>query len=569
MSNGAKCRMKENFMKFASYKENVWKLMEDMNDAFMIADEQQRILVVNSAFEEITGYQFEEVEEKTPRILKSGMTPKHVYDEMWQSLREKGTWTGELINRRKNADIYYSFMTITRIDMHDCKGCFYIAIIRDVTERKKFENKVTRLAYYDSLTELPKREKFEEFLNIEIAKKQEQNGNMALLFLDINRFKLINDSLGHHRGDVIIQLLAKRLCEALGEEAIIGRFGGDEFLILIKDLDRHIEEYVQTIFDAISKYPVNIDDQWIYLNVSMGISLFPDHTTDGQALIKYADIALTYAKDDQQNRHEYYRDTMRDGTYHEFVLGNELRRALKNEEFQVYYQLQCDVKSGEPYGVEALVRWSHPEKGNVPPGEFLSTAEAVGVIADIDEYVLQKSLQQVQQWREDGHGHLQLSVNVSQQQFERYNFMEIVADALEKSRIDPTYVTLEITETTMLTQVHYATEKLEALKELGVNIAIDDFGTGYSSLRQLQLLPIDILKIDRSFVKDSDGQDHDASMVRTIINLANNLDCQVICEGVETNEQLTFIKNENCDYAQGYLFNRPQPANDVTKRLTE
>ncbi|MBB5174615.1 putative bifunctional diguanylate cyclase/phosphodiesterase [Texcoconibacillus texcoconensis] len=565
-----KKNLRKNILNLINEKDNIYQMLHNMNDGLIVTDGKERIIAINPAFERITGYSSEEVQYFTPRILQSGLTPSTVYQDMWQTLKEKGTWTGELVNRRKNGDIYHSFMTMTRIENVNENEIFYIGIVRDITERKKIEQTANELTHYDELTRLPNRRHFEMIATNESEEAKKQNRPIALLFLNIDSFKVINDSIGHHHGDVLLQIVAQKLQEIVGDDGVIARFSGDEFLILLTNIHKKedITPRIDQIHAEISEGPINIANQSVHVKFNIGISIYPYHAIEVKTLMKHAHIALSHAKSDNQNDYRYFDQIMSGDAYEQFTIANELHDAIENDELIPFYQIKYDIKNNKTYGVEALVRWEHPKRGMLSPKDFISIAEATGLIADIDSMVLKKALHQAQTWRQTIAPDLHVSVNISQQQFEQKQFTNTITQALNETGIDPSAVILEVTESVALTHVNDADEKLQQLRQLGVNIAIDDFGTGYSSLHQIKSLPIDMIKIDRSFIKESNGQDQDAAIVRTIIALANNLGCQVTCEGIEENEQLTFIKNERCDYAQGYLFNRPQPANDVTKLLT-
>lgn len=559
----------EHFKKFFSDLENIVQLFIHSNDGLIVTDYKNRILLANPAFLRITGYSFEEVYMQNPKMFKSGKTERSVFFNMWQSLLKNGTWTGEVINRRKNGEIYYSYVTITYIKKEREEDSYYIAINRDVTARRRASEKIRYLAQHDTLTDLPNRTYFLKLCAeyMEHAKRFHQR--MAMLFIDLDRFKLINDTLGHFQGDIVLKEIASRLHDIFGKNSVISRFGGDEFTVLLPDgsTEKRVKEYIYKFFDNLKKYPVILQDKEYFLTASIGVSFFPDHGDDPEKLVQNADTAMYSCKDESKNNFQFYTYSMKEGAYKQLLLSNHLQKALQENQFVLFYQLQMDLKKEKPYGLEALIRWDHPVKGIVPPSEFLYEAEELGVMDEIDNWVMVEAMRQMKKWHENGYDDLTISVNISKKQFEQKDFVQIVEKALKETGIDPKFVCLEITENIALTQTKAALDKLTALKNLGVKIALDDFGSGYSSLNQLVNFPIDILKIDQSFLKKSDGKDKNAALIKTIIQISRHLDFSVVCEGVETETQLHFIQKEGCDVAQGYWFEKPVPKKQIEALL--
>lgn len=550
--------MREYVEKFAVDHENVWKLFNHMNDGLIIANSKRQIIAANPAFQKITGYDYEELFLKNPRILQSGRTPPSIFKEMWESITKSGTWTGELINRRKNGKHYWSFITITEIKKKNTKDTYYIGIIRDITTRKLDEEKISYLAFNDHLTGLPNRVRFKQLLTEQIKHHKKTHEQLAVIFFDLDRFKIINDTFGHHHGDEILKGVAARLKEIIGNSGIVGRFGSDEFIIMLPYIQsiKPITDVTAKIFKKFTELPIRCTGRELFITTSMGISLYPEHGHDTNTLIKNADIAMYSSKDEGRNNYHFYEPTMSESKYEQLAIETDLHRALENDEFKVFYQLQIDVETKRPYGVEALIRWFHPERGLVAPNEFLAVAEEMGLIIEIDDWVMKKACEQVKKWNDQG-ANLQLSVNISRKQFERNRFVDVVKKTIRETGIHPNQLMLEITENMAIINVEAAIQKLQTLKDLGVHFSLDDFGTGYSSLSQLKRFPIDTLKIDQSFVKNSNGNDKDAAIVKLIIAMAKTLNFTVTCEGVETEEQFALIKREGCDHAQGYLFSKP------------
>lgn len=535
-----------------------------MNDGLIITDSKQNILAANPAFQKITGYQYEELFLKNPSILQSGETPAEVFDDMWTSILDKGTWTGELVNKKKNGEFYWSYITITQIKKANLDDTYYIGIIRDITSRKLAEERISYLAFHDNLTEMPNRIRFKQVLTETLRDHEKKGERLALIFFDLDRFKIINDTFGHQHGDEMLKGVATRLKEAVGERGVIGRFGGDEFTIMLPSVqgEKEITDFITMIYKKFTDLPIMCTGRELFITSSMGVSFFPEHGQDANTLIKNADIAMYCSKDEGRNNYQIYNEGMSKGTYYQLIVESELRKALENDEFKVYYQVQVDVKTNEIYGVEALIRWDHPERGIVPPVEFLTIAEEMGIIVEIDDWVLKTACQQVKQWNDEGNN-LQVSVNISRKQFERNGFVDFVKKTIRETGIKPEHVNLEITENMAIINVEAAIKKLQALKDLGVHFSLDDFGTGYSSLSQLKRFPINTLKIDQSFVKNSNGNDEDAAIVKLIIAMAKTLQFTVTCEGIETLEQLELIKKEGCNHAQGFLFSKPINAEEL------
>ncbi|WP_179295646.1 EAL domain-containing protein [Bacillus sp. FJAT-45350] len=550
--------MKTLFEKFTSDSENVWKLFTFMKDGLIITDYHQRIVAINPAFEKITGYKYKEVYMQNPKVLQSGKTEPKTFHSMWESLSNEGTWTGEIINKRKTGEEFWSYITITYIKKKRKEDCYYIGIMRDITEQKQNEKKISHLAYHDTLTQLPNRALFVKKLRQSLKEASESNKKLALLFLDLDRFKNVNDSLGHQAGDQLLLEVSRRLQQVIGDRGIVSRFGGDEFTILLHPIESEDEVHkcINNIFHSLD-LPIEVVGESIYITLSIGASFYPEHGSDIHTLLKNADSAMYRTKDEGRNNFQFYDHDMNEGSLEKFYLEHELHRAIENNEFEVHYQLQVDVQTGMPYGVEGLIRWNHPKKGLISPAQFLPLAEDTGLIVQMDHWVMKTAFAQTKKWHEKGHSDLMISVNISKQQFESYHFIDKVKQTILETRIDPHLVCLEITENMAINNVEQAVNKLTELKEMGIHVSLDDFGTGYSSLSQLKNFPIDTLKIDQSFVRTQSGGGKNDAIVKLIIAMAKSLNFTVTCEGVETEEQLILIRNEGCHHAQGFLFSKP------------
>ncbi|MBP3953183.1 EAL domain-containing protein [Bacillus suaedae] len=554
--------------RFVENEKNVETLFNHMNDGLMMTNTKCEIVAVNPAFERMTGFTMSEVEGQNPHILKSAQTAPDVYEKVYETVLLEGSWTGELLNKRKNGEDFWSDLTITSINDIDGE-CYFIAIIRDSTERKRQEEKMRELAYHDELTNLPNRLNFKESLQQAIANANRDDRKVAVLFLDVDRFKKINDSYGHDVGDELLIQIGERIQSVISDHGTVSRFGGDEFTICIGNTsDEHANVLISSLFDAFEESSFKIKEHQFFMSVSIGVSYYPEHGQDVDTLLKNADSAMYRTKEDGRNNFQVYEPAMNARTAQKLSLESALIQALKKKELEVFYQLQVDVENGKPFGVEALVRWNHPVDGVLSPAIFLTLAEEIGLLADMDEWVLNEACMQGKKWHDSGFNELIVSVNVSKDFFKRKDFIARIEKALTKSQLEPAYLCLEITEKTAILQAKDIREKLQSLKKQGIHVSLDDFGTGYSSLSQLNLFPIDTLKIDQSFVRGQASKANDA-IVKFIIEMAKTLGVSVICEGVETEKQLELIRSEGCHRAQGFYFSKPVPSDDCEKMMRE
>ncbi|WML50573.1 EAL domain-containing protein [Neobacillus sp. PS3-34] len=431
---------------------------------------------------------------------------------------------------------------------------------RDITQRKKTEKTIQYMAYYDALTGLPNRNMFRQHLNE--ALKKLNNGMLAVLFLDLDRFKIINDTKGHTIGDLILQIVAKRLKNAVQEEGMVSRQGGDEFIILLENIDKvKVIQLAQRILAEFS-YPIEINQQEFFVTPSIGISLSPTDGDDEETLIKHADTAMYLAKERGKNNFQFYTSQLHGLSSRKMELENGMRKALEQNQFVLFYQPQVELETGKIIGAEALVRWHHPERGFISPGDFISLAEETGLIVPLGKWVLRKACEQNKAWQDRGLEAFPIAVNISVRQIQEDDFVELVTKILQETGLDPNFLELEITESIMQ-DIERSTIILNQLKELGVKNTIDDFGTGYSSLSYLKHLPIDSIKIDKSFVDDIIHHSSQGAMVKTIIDMGHNLQFQVIAEGIETQEQVQFLKENECGVGQGYFYSKPLPSEEI------
>jgi diguanylate cyclase (GGDEF)-like protein/PAS domain S-box-containing protein len=545
-----------------------WTVFRNSVEAIIITDARQRILSVNRAFTDVTGYSAEEALGLTPRLLKSGHHDRSFYEAMWRDIESHGFWQGEIHDRRKDGTLYPSALSISAV--HDKAGriTHYVAVFSDITERKASEARIAFLAQHDSLTGLPNRALLHDRLDQALANAARQGTRIALLFLDLDRFKTINDSLGHMMGDQLLQGVALRLSGCVRETDTVSRQGGDEFLIVLTHVEMPDDaaRVAEKILDRL-RPPFDIDGQQLGTSFSIGIALYPEDGNTAESLMKNADTAMYHAKENGRNTYRFFDERMNVNALERLHLENGLRLAMENEEFLVYYQPQVDLASGRIIGAEALLRWFSGVMGGISPARFIPLAEECGLIVPIGEWVLHTACRQARKWQDEGLPAIPVAVNLSALQFRRADIVATVSRALQESGLQGCWLELELTESLLMQSGPEVEAILSRLKALGVRLSIDDFGTGYSSLAYLKRFPVDRLKIDQSFVRDITDDPDDAAIVRAIIQLGRSLRLEVIAEGTETPEQMDFLRYERCTAAQGYLFAPPLPAEAVTELL--
>ncbi|MEW6646324.1 MAG: EAL domain-containing protein [Pseudomonadota bacterium] len=544
------------------------KVIESSLEGIMITDANSIIISVNPAFTRLTGYSAEEVVGKSPALLSSGRHDKAFYDEMWRQLRENGHWQGEVWNRRKSGETYPELLTIAAISDRDGKLTHYAALFSDITELKESEERIRHLAYYDALTGLPNRRLLEDRLRVALAHAHRNHRQLALLFIDLDRFKRINDSLGHEVGDQLLIAIAQRLRDSVREDDTVARMGGDEFIAVLSDIEtpEHAMHIARRLIDAL-RQPVYVDGHELVVTTSIGMSIYPDDSEDAALLLKNADIAMYRAKDSGRNSFQLYAPAMNARSLEHLALESALHRALEREEFELYYQPLLDAGSSRVIAAEALLRWRHPDLGLVPPADFIPLAEETGLIISIGEWVLRSACEQLAQWRRQGHGALRMSVNISARQFHQHDFAAIAGRCAQQAGVSAQQVTLELTESMLMDDALETIRMLGQLHSQGFGIAMDDFGTGYSSLSYLKRFPLDELKIDRVFIRDIERSQEDAAIVSATIGLAHSLGLRVVAEGVETAAQLNYLQRQGCDFVQGFHFSAPVTAAEFEKLL--
>ncbi len=538
------------------------KVFESSGEAVMITDEEARIVAVNSAFSAMTGYTEQELLGKNPRVMASGLHDQAFYQDMWSAIMQTGYWQGEIWDRGKNGRIYPKWMTINTVRNELGRPVNYIAVAIDITERKVADKNIEFLAYYDVLTGLANRTLLHDRLAQVMAAAHRDKQKFSLLFLDIDRFKYVNDSMGHAIGDKLLQLVARRLLDCVRDGDTASRIGGDEFVVLLRETDEGGAAYVAEKILKSLAVAYDIEGTRISTHASIGISVYPVHAGDMDTLIRNADMAMYHAKNEGRNNYQFYTPDMNLRSKHMFAMEKDISLALERKEFSLCYQPQVELKSGRICGVEVLVRWQHPERGTISPTEFIPVAEETGQIMLIGEWVMHAACAQMAEWRKQGMTRFPLAVNLSIRQLRQPNLAGRIAALLESLQLQPGDLELELTESIMMENSEIAMEFLTQMHEMGVLLSIDDFGTGFSSLGYLKKLPIDKLKIDQSFVRDIETDDSDAAIVRSIISLGHKLGLNVIAEGVETIEQLDFLRICGCDEMQGYYFGHPLIADE-------
>lgn len=534
--------------------------IENSASAVMITDSQGTIEYVNSKFTQLTGYSTEEVQGKNPRILKSDATPREVFDNLWKTILSGKEWRGELMNRRKNGEVYWSIASISPLHNETGQLTHFIANIEDINERKNAEATIERLAYFDPLTDLPNRRMLQDRLELALKRSRRQASGVALLYIDLDSFKHVNDSMGHPAGDKLLREVAGRMRELLRDDDVVCRLGGDEFAVILHDIhhEQGVVPVAQKLLDAIIM-PVLLDTHEVVVSASIGISLFPRDGADGKTLEKHADIALYHAKEQGKNTFRFFQEELNSSFRDRIALEQALRHAQERQEFELYYQPKVSMATGQVSGVEALLRWNSPAFGLVSPLRFIPIAEETRRIIPIGEWVLKTACRQQRIWQEQGLP-LTMAVNLSAVQFKSPELIDRIAAIIDETGISPEDLELELTESALVDQPDEVVQILEKLRRLGCNISIDDFGTGYSSLNYLKTFPVTVLKIDRSFVMDLAHDSGDRAIAQSVVNLATNLDMKTVAEGVETGEQLEILRQIGCSYIQGFIYSRPVPA---------
>ncbi|MDP2077051.1 MAG: EAL domain-containing protein [Sulfuricurvum sp.] len=542
----------------------VTQAMEQSPSSIIITDFKGNIEYVNSAFITATGYTSDEVIGKNPRLLQSGSTPAHAYDSMWDALVRQEKWQGEFINKRKDGTNYIYSINIAPVLDKEGKTTHYIAIEEDISEQKKTQEKIHYLANFDPLTALPNRMQMDDHLQYTLNLAKRNEGSFALIFLDLDHFKSINDTLGHSIGDLLLMELSKRLSAAVREEDTVSRMGGDEFILLLPETDANgAAQVAQKLLSSIAN-PFKLANHELTVTASIGIALYPSDGTDIETLSKNADVAMYRAKQEGRNAYCFFTHEMQRNSQRNLELSNALHTALERNEFHLVYQPQLSAADGKIIGSEALIRWEHPQFGSVSPAEFIPIAEDTGIILSLGEWVLRTAVSQAAAWRQKGIT-LIMAVNLSAVQFRHPSLPSLIVNILDEAKLDPQYLEIELTEGVAMHDPKDAIKVMNTLNEIGIRMSIDDFGTGYSSLSYLKQFKVYKLKIDQSFVRDIRTDPEDKAIVKAVIQLAHSLELVTIAEGVETLEQLQFLQEQGCDEIQGYYYTKPILANIFEK----
>ena len=544
-------------------------VFDNAQEGIVVTDQHARILAVNPAFREITGYAEAEVLGETPAKFKSGRHDAAFYQRMWGALASTGRWQGEVWDRRRNGEIYPKWLSISAV--RDAAGATirYVALFADITHLKESEARLEHLAHFDVLTDLPNRLLFNSRLEHALERARRHGQRVALLFLDLDRFKTVNDSLGHPAGDELLIEVARRIRKRLREEDTLARLGGDEFVILLEQVDeaQFAAVVAQEVLNTL-RAPVHLGGgHEVFIGASIGISLFPEDADDATRLVSSADAALYLAKEQGRDTYRFYTESLTAAANEHLALETRLRRALDQGEFVLHYQPLLDDRHGGVIGVEALARWQPPGEALVPPARFIPIAEETGLIAPLGAWILRAACAQARAWMDAGLPPLVMAVNLSARQFQAGDVVELVRAALAETGLPAARLELELTESVIMADAEQSIATLDALTALGVRLAIDDFGTGYSSLAYLKRFPIDKLKIDRGFVAGLADDADDREIAATIIAMARGLHLDVLAEGVETEQQLALLRQFGCDQYQGYLFSRPLPADEFAAWL--
>ena len=548
-------------------------VFEHSTSAILITDPAGYIVQANEAFSRVSGYAVSDVLDQLPSMLTVDEQQEAHLRYVLKQLHQRGTWEGEVWLKRRNGEHYPAWVGITAVLDDEGDLASYVCFFTDISERKASEQRIHRLAYYDALTHLPNRTLFQDRLHTALQQAERHKSWVVLMFLDLDRFKPINDSLGHAAGDRMLKDMAERLLDCVDDDDTVARMGGDEFTLLLQPkasreqaLNRAIHVAEHILAGLVT--PFVLENREFFVTASIGIALSPQDGSELSQLMKNADTAMYHAKERGKNNFQFYQADMNASALERLELESDLRHALEQNEFILYYQPQFSGDGKRLTGAEALLRWRHPQRGLVPPGEFIPVMEELGLVVDVGDWVIAEASRQLKAWHQAKVRVPKVSVNISARQFSDGQLGNRIAAILKDTGLPPACLELELTESILMREVHEAMQILDSLKNLGLSIAVDDFGTGYSSLNYLKQFPIDVLKIDRTFVDGLPEGEQDAQIARAIIAMAHSLNLAVIAEGVETHEQLEFLREHGCDEVQGYLFGRPMPANQFEAQFS-
>lgn len=547
-------------------KSLIDQVFANIAEGIMITDRHKKIVTTNAAFEIVTGYKIEEVRGKNPSVIQSGIHEREFYVNMWSQIDKEGMWQGEIWNRRKTGELYPEWLTILAIKSEEGEITNYCAIFTDLSERKIVEDELAKRSLYDSLTDVCNRFAFIERMKtlLEVSESKAQKIQHAVFFMDLDRFKQVNDTLGHAIGDLLLVEVSKRVKSLLKNKDILARFGGDEFVITLSNIHhpREAAQFAERVIRAFEQ-PIRIHDQDIYVSTSIGISIYPEDGTSTEMLLNRADKAMTFSKENGRNCFSFYFEELKTDSNRVLALDSELRKAIENREFTLAFQPKICVETQNIVGVEALVRWKSEKLGFVSPAEFIEHAEESGLIIPLSEIIFDLACQGYHKLVAAGYPNIPIAINVSSIHFQQQSFLESIQTVLEHNNTSALNFEIEVTERTVMNTAQETISKLVKLKQLGFKLSIDDFGTGYSSLSYLVRFPLDVLKIDRSFIQHICSLDDKQAIVDAIIQMAHRLQMKVVAEGVENERQVELLKLMGCDFIQGYYYSKPLPMDEL------
>lgn len=543
------------------------KLFSNLSEGILITNAEKKIIYVNPAFEMVTGYSFDEVKGHTPAIIQSGEHDAQFYKKIWEHIRNIGYWEGEIWNRRKTGDIYPEWLSIFPVKNSYGEITNYYGIFTDITDQKSIENELKSKDEYDHLTKINNRHAYIKRMQL-LLETSESHHNHAVYLLNLDRFKQVNDTLGHEVGDLLLIEVANRLNKFLKNKDILARYGGDEFVLTLTNIQSPREAAIiaNQIIKSISE-PIYINQYELYVSTSIGIAIYPEDGITTQDLINRADKAMSFSKENERTGFSFYFDGLNTDTERLLLLDQELRKAIDYKAFELYFQPKVNIHTLEIIGVEALVRWHNEKLGFVSPSEFIQYAEDTGLIMPISEIIFEQACIGYAKLAQSGYGNLSIAINVSSIHFQQQNFLNSIKKILEHHNTSAQHFEIEVTERTVMNNAQETVLKLVRLKQLGFKLSIDDFGTGYSSLSYLVRFPLDVLKIDRSFIQHITSLDEKQAIVDAIIQMSHRLKMQVIAEGVESAQQAALLKQLGCDYVQGYYYSKPIPMDELLELL--